>query len=106
MSCTGPDPTLTGDKALSVFCTGPDPTLTGDKALSVSCTGPDPTLTGDDSEKCPLQSTNSIAVSQEEIYIYICVCPWSTKAVISSTAIFVAIDNNTLYGSKLYIFLL
>ncbi len=32
--------------------------------------------------------------------------PWSTKAVISSTAIFVAIDNNTLYGSKLYIFLL
>ncbi len=33
-------------------------------------------------------------------------CPWSTKAVISSTAIFVAIDNNTLYESKLYIFLL
>ncbi len=33
-------------------------------------------------------------------------CPWSTKAVISSTAIFVAITNNTLYGSKLYIFLL
>ncbi len=31
-------------------------------------------------------------------------CPWSTKAVISSTGIFVAIDNNTLYGSKLYIF--
>ncbi len=29
------------------------------------------------------------------------VCPWSTKAVISSTA--VAIANNTLYGSKLYI---
>ncbi len=46
--CRGPpDPTLTGDKALSVFCTGPDPTLTGDKALSVFCTGPDPTLTGD-----------------------------------------------------------
>ncbi len=33
-------------------------------------------------------------------------CPWSTKAVISNTGIFVAIDNNTLYGSKLYIFLL
>ncbi len=32
-------------------------------------------------------------------------CPWSTEAVISSTVIFVAIDNNTLYGSKLYIFL-
>ncbi len=31
--------------------------------------------------------------------------PWSTKAVISNTGIFVAIDNNTLYGSKL-IFLL
>ncbi len=25
-------------------------------------------------------------------------CPWSTKAVISSTCIFVAISNNTLYG--------
>ncbi len=33
-------------------------------------------------------------------------CPWSTKAVISSTGIFVAIDNNTLNGSKLSIFLL
>ncbi len=32
------------------------------------------------------------------------VCPWSTKAVISNTGIFVAIDNNTLYESKLYIF--
>ncbi len=31
-------------------------------------------------------------------------CPWSTDAVISSTAIFVVIANNTLYGSKLYIF--
>ncbi len=29
---------------------------------------------------------------------------WSTKAVISNTGIFEAIDNNTLYGSKLYIF--
>uniref|UniRef100_A0A8C1KN96 Kinesin-like protein n=1 Tax=Cyprinus carpio TaxID=7962 RepID=A0A8C1KN96_CYPCA len=27
-------------------------------------------------------------------------CPWSTEAVISSTGIFVAIDNNTLYESK------
>ncbi len=27
--------------------------------------------------------------------------PWSTKAVISSTGIFVAIANNTLYGSQL-----
>ncbi len=32
-------------------------------------------------------------------------CLWSTKAVISNTGIFVAIDNNTLYGSKLLIFL-
>ncbi len=30
--------------------------------------------------------------------------PWSTKAVISSTDIFVAIANNALHGSKLYIF--
>ncbi len=28
-------------------------------------------------------------------------CLWSTKAVISNTGIFVAIANNTLYGSKL-----
>ncbi len=33
-------------------------------------------------------------------------CPWSTKAVISNTGIFVAIANNTLYGSKLLFFLL
>ncbi len=33
-------------------------------------------------------------------------CPWSTKAVLSNTGIFVAIANNTLYGSKLSIFLL
>ncbi len=32
--------------------------------------------------------------------------PWCTKAVISNTGIFVAIANNTLYGSKLSIFLL
>jgi len=31
-------------------------------------------------------------------------CPWSTDAVISS--IYVTIDNNTLYVSQLYIFLL
>ncbi len=30
----------------------------------------------------------------------------TTEAVISSTSIFVAIANNTLYGSKLYMFLL
>ncbi len=30
----------------------------------------------------------------------------TTKAVISNTGIFVAIDNNTLYGSKLSVFLL
>ncbi len=33
-------------------------------------------------------------------------CPWSTKAVISRTGIFVAIAKNTLYGLKLFIFLL
>ncbi len=33
-------------------------------------------------------------------------CPWSTKAVMSNTAIFVAIDNNTLYESKLSVLLL
>ncbi len=32
-------------------------------------------------------------------------CSWSTKVVISSTGIFEAIVNNTLYGSKLYIFM-
>ncbi len=32
--------------------------------------------------------------------------PWSTKAVISSTGIFVEIANNTLNGPKLYIFIL
>uniref|UniRef100_A0A9J7XJC2 NADH dehydrogenase [ubiquinone] 1 alpha subcomplex subunit 6 n=1 Tax=Cyprinus carpio carpio TaxID=630221 RepID=A0A9J7XJC2_CYPCA len=32
--------------------------------------------------------------------------PCSTEAVISSTGVFVAIDNNTLYGSQLYISLL
>ncbi len=31
---------------------------------------------------------------------------WSTKPVLSRWGIFVAIDNNTLYGSKLSIFLL
>ncbi len=38
---------------------------------------------------------------------FLYLCPWSTKAVISSTAIFVAIDNNTSFnGSKLYFFIL
>ncbi len=36
------------------------------------------------------------------VSVSVCVC--DPAAVISSTAIFVAIDNNTLYGSKLYIF--
>ncbi len=31
--------------------------------------------------------------------------PWTTKPVLSRWSIFVAIANNTLYGSKLYIFL-
>ncbi len=31
--------------------------------------------------------------------------PWTTKPVISSTGIFIAVANNTLYGSKLQIFL-
>ncbi len=37
--------------------------------------------------------------------VFISMWPWSTDAVISSTAMFVAITNNTLYGSK-FIFLL
>ncbi len=41
---------------------------------------------------------------QEAVNPYM--CPWSTKAVISNTGIFVAIAKNTLYGSKLSIFLL
>ncbi len=36
-----------------------------------------------------------------ELWNYQYLCPCSTKAVISNTAIFVAIDNNTLYESKL-----
>ncbi len=28
-------------------------------------------------------------------------CPWTTKPVLCHTGIFVAIANNTLYGSKL-----
>ncbi len=31
-------------------------------------------------------------------------CPWSTKAVLSSRSIFIAIAKNTLYGSKLSFF--
>ncbi len=38
--------------------------------------------------------------------VFLNTCPWSTKAVVSSAGIFVEIANNTLYGSKLYIFLL
>ncbi len=40
------------------------------------------------------------------VCIYIYIYMWATKAVISSTAIFAAISNNTLYGSKWSIFLL
>ncbi len=36
------------------------------------------------------------------LYSFNKMCPWSTKAVISNTGIFVAIDNNTLYGFLFY----
>ncbi len=49
---------------------------------------------------------NTIALSVKHIDRYEHMCPWSTDAVISSTGIFVAITNNTLYGPKLYIFIL
>ncbi len=45
-------------------------------------------------------------LSEMQWFLWWYMCPWSTKAVISNTGIFVAITNNTLYGSKLYIFLL
>ncbi len=49
----------------------------------------------------------SAAANAENKYSFLYLCPWSTKAVISSTAIFVAIDNNTSFnGSKLYFFIL
>ncbi len=48
-------------------------------------------------------SLNSVCAIKSMISLEI-MCPWSTKAVISNTGIFVAIDNNTLYESKLYIF--
>ncbi len=38
-------------------------------------------------------------------YLTFVTLAWSTKPVISRWGIFVAIANNTLYGSKLYIFL-
>ncbi len=41
-----------------------------------------------------------------DLYVIYNKCFWSTKAVMRSTGIFVAIFKNTLYGSKLYIFLL
>ncbi len=44
----------------------------------------------------------SLHVSALIVLIHICVI----NAVISSTGVFVAITNNTLYGSKLYIFIL
>ncbi len=39
-------------------------------------------------------------------YLTFVTLAWSTKPVLSLWGIFVAIANNTLYGSKLYIFLL
>ncbi len=48
----------------------------------------------------------SVCVNDAVHLLYIYMCPCSTKAVISNTGIFVAIDNNTLYESKLYIFIL
>ncbi len=39
-------------------------------------------------------------------YLTFVTLAWSTKSVLSRWGIFVAIANNTLYGLKLYIFLL
>ncbi len=39
-------------------------------------------------------------------YLTFVTLAWSTKPVLSRWGIFVEIANNTLYGSKLYIFLL
>ncbi len=39
-------------------------------------------------------------------YLTFVTLAWSTKPVLSRWSIFVAITNNTLYGLKLYIFLL
>ncbi len=39
-------------------------------------------------------------------YLTFVTLAWTTKPVLSRWGIFVAIANNTLYGSKLYIFLL
>ncbi len=39
-------------------------------------------------------------------YLIFVTLAWSTKPVLSRWGIFVAIANNTLYGLKLYIFLL
>ncbi len=39
-------------------------------------------------------------------YLTFVTLAWSTKSVLSHWGIFVAIANNTLYGLKLYIFLL
>ncbi len=44
--------------------------------------------------------TINIAVKMYKLNKRYNMCPWSIKAVISSTAIFV-IDNNTLYGFKI-----
>ncbi len=52
--------------------------------------------------KVDLQPIKIKSSSQYEMKLYIVnMWPWSTKAVISNTGIFVAIAKNTLYGSKL-----
>ncbi len=51
---------------------------------------------------CPLLAL--LHKSQTYIYIYTYMWPWTTKAVLSRTVIFIA--NNILHGSKLYIFFL
>ncbi len=54
--------------------------------------------------RCPQKE-----ISSGLTHIWVQICPHVTlehKLVISSTGIFVEIDSNTLYGSKLYIFIL
>ncbi len=55
---------------------------------------------------CMKRAEDRLTVRRAHGWVWEHLCPCSTKAVISNTGIFVAIDNNTLYGSKLYIFIL
>ncbi len=52
--------------------------------------------------------SNTRLTSWSEFGVKTCfyMCPWSTKAVLSRWGIFIEIAKNTLYGSKLLIFLL